>query len=124
MKRALPFSMVAVVLLAAAFQGGRFFQNASNGYHYSIREEKDYDSPMGPVYWSYVTESVGLPFLDPGTTVIQFGDRTIYKARRVFQESYPFAENIKTSDHAIAWEDGEYRFNLTVTTMPEFKGPR
>ena len=72
---------------------------------------------MGPIHWSYVTESVGLPFLDPGTTVIKFEGRTIYKAQRGFQESVPFAQSIETSDKSITWNDGEFRFHLAVDRM-------
>jgi hypothetical protein len=72
---------------------------------------------MGPVEWKYVTESAGLPFLDPGTTVIEFQGRTIYKARRGFQEDSPFAQNIQASNGCIEWDDGEFQFRLAIDEL-------
>jgi hypothetical protein len=55
-----------------------------------------------------------MPFLDPGTTVIEYRGRTIYKANRFFQESVPFATNIKVSEKQIDWEDGELKYHLNL----------
>ena len=73
---------------------------------------------MGSVHWSLITESIGTPFLDPGTTLIKWNGRTIYKAQRDFQESTPVATNLKTSDSAIEWDDGEYHYKLAITETP------
>ena len=117
MKRVFIYLTVGIVLIIVGVVGGRVFQHAKSGYHYKVRAEKEFPSPMGPIHWSYVTESVGLPFLDPGTTVIKFEGRTIYKAQRGFQESVPFAQSIETSDKSITWNDGEFRFHLAVDRM-------
>ena len=58
-----------------------------------------------------------MPFLDTEKTMISMGNRTIYKAQRDFQESAPHARNIETTGNSIAWEDGDYRYHLTVETM-------
>ncbi|MGL5020205.1 MAG: hypothetical protein ACRDBP_18865 [Luteolibacter sp.] len=110
-------AVIGLALLAAAFFAGRFVQHSNSGYHYDVIDTKDYDSPVGPIRWSYVTESVGIPFLDPGTTILEVDGRTIYKAKRGFQESSPFARNISATRNGIAWEDGDYRFDLTIHTM-------
>jgi hypothetical protein len=118
MKKPIAFTIAGVALVTAGFVAGRVFQHLRSGYHYEIREEKTYPWKPGGIRWRYVTESVGLPFLDPGTTILEFNERTIYKAKRGFQESVPFAGNVKTSDNGVEWDDGEYRFRLSVEPLP------
>jgi hypothetical protein len=122
MKRVLILIAVGVSMLTVGFFSGRAFQNAKSGYHYRLLEQKDYDSGLGPIHWSCAIESVGLPFLDPGTTTIKFANRTIYKAQRDFQEDAPYARNIQTSTNWIAWEDGDYKFHLTVESLRDESG--
>lgn len=117
MKRKFVYILVGLVLLAIGFASGCFIQQSRSGYHYDVRDTKDYDSPMGLVRWSYVTESIGTAFLDPGTTTLEIDGRTIYKAKRGFQESAPYARNITTSKDRIQWEDGDFRFDLTLQRM-------
>ena len=123
MKRKIILAVIGLALLAAAFFAGRFVQHGNSGYHYEVRDTKDYDSPVGPIRWSYVTESVGIPFLDPGTTILEVDGRTIYKAKRGFQESSPYARNISATQDGIAWDDGDYRFDLTIHRMKTGKPP-
>lgn len=117
MKRKIILAVIGLALLAAAFFAGRFVEHSTSGYHYEVRDMKDYDSPVGPIRWSHVTESVGIPFLDPGTTILEVDGRTIYKAKRAFQESSPYAKNIRATQDGIAWDDGDYRFDLTIHSM-------
>ncbi len=58
-----------------------------------------------------------MPFLDSGTSILEFDGRTIYKAKRAFQESSPYARNITAAQDGIAWDDGEYHFDLTIKRM-------
>ena len=117
MKRKIILAVIGLALLAAAFFAGRFVQHSNSGYHYEVRDTKDYDSPAGPIRWSYVIESVGIPFLDPGTTILEVDGRTIYKAKRAFQESSPYARNISATQDGIAWDDGEFRYDLKIHRM-------
>jgi hypothetical protein len=117
MKRAFNFITFGGVMLAIGFVAGAFYQNARSGYKYRLLEEKDYSSPLGSVKWSCFTETVGFPFLDPEKTMITVENRTVYKAQRNFQEATPRAQHIKTSGNLIAWEDGEYRYHLTMESM-------
>jgi hypothetical protein len=117
MKRALIYASVGAILVVVGFFAGEFCQHQKTGYHFEVREQKLFRSPLGKIEWSYVTESVGMPFLDPGTTIIKFEDRTIYKAQRYFQEDYPYARNIQTNDNSIMWEDGEFKFQLTIESL-------
>ncbi len=114
MKRVLVFATVGGIMLVVGFFGGRIYQHATTGYHYKLLEEKEYASELGPIQWSCFLESVGTPFLDPEKTTISMGNRTIYKAQRDFQEDNPHARNIETSGNSITWEDGDYRYHLTV----------
>jgi len=117
MKRSIIRLAIGSTLLLAGFVGGRLFQHAKTGFHFKILAEKQYGSSKDPVRWQSVSESVGVPFLDSGTTIIEYRNRTLYKAQRVFQESAPAAANISVSDRQIDWDDGELRFHLTIEEM-------
>jgi hypothetical protein len=108
---------VGVILLVGTFVVGALFQHARTGFHLKILAEKQYGTPADPVCWRYVSESVGMPFLDPGTTTLEYRGRTIYKAQRIFQASVPVVANVSVSGQQIAWDDGELRFHLTVEEM-------
>ena len=117
MKRLIIRLAVGTVLLVIGFVGGRLFQHARTGFHFKVLAEKQYGSDKDPVRWRCVSESVGMPFLDPGTTIVEYRGRTIYKAQRIFQESVPVAANIKASDNQVDWDDGEFQFHLTVQAL-------
>jgi hypothetical protein len=117
MKRAVIIVAVCGVMLVAGFFGGRAVQSAKTGYHYRLLKQKEYESSLGPIQWSCFVESVGFPFLETEKTMINMGNRTIYKAQRDFQEDAPFAENIVTSSNSVAWDDGDFRYHLTVEPM-------
>jgi hypothetical protein len=108
---------VGVILLVSVFVAGALFQYARNGFFFAVLAEKQYGASADPIRWRLVNESVGMPFVDLGTTIIEYRGRTIYKAQRIFQESFPVAENIKVTDKQIDWDDGELRFHLTVEEM-------
>lgn len=122
-KSLLKRAWIVLFILGVGFFAGRIDQQVSRGYHFKIRKEMNYDSALGGIRWRYITESFGMPFLDPGTTMIEFDHRILYKSKRGFQESVPFAQNIQTSGNAIQWEDGEYRFNLTLEKMERARTP-
>ena len=117
MKRKITVATTALALLAIGFAIGLFVQHNRTGYHYEVRDTKEYSSPVGPVRWSYVSESIGMPFLDSGTTILEVDGRTIYKAERAFQESSPYARNIIAVQDGIVWDDGDYQYNLTMKRM-------
>ena len=117
MKRKITLTIVCFALLAVGFTVGLFVQHNKTGYHYEVRDTKNYNSPIGSVHWSYITESVGAPLLDPGTTILEIDDRIIYKAKRGFQESSPYAQNIMADQNGITWEDGDYQYKLTMNKL-------
>ncbi len=99
-----------------------FIEKAIYGYYYTVRDEKTYPFKYGELEFRHVSESVGLPFLDPGTTILEFDHRSIYKAQRGFQELSPFAREIKINDNIIQWEDGDYDFVLTINRITDNNG--
>jgi len=114
MKSGLTRLAIGTTLLVAGFLLGCVVQHARSGVWYELRDEKTFGSEDDPVVWRYVTDSVGIPFLDAGTTTLEFRGRTIYKARCIFREDVPFASNIEVAGRTISWEDGELKFHLTV----------
>ena len=112
-----------VLILIVGFLAGRLFQHSKSGYHFEIRDEKKFESPLGTFRWRYITESVGTELIDPGTTVLEFEDKTIYKAKRYWQEGVPFAGNIKAKGNSVDWNDGEYRFHLTIEKEDQTADP-
>lgn len=119
MKRLSIRPAVGMILLFSAFVAGALFQYARSGFHFKVLAEKQYGASADPVRWRCVSESVGMPFLDTGTTIVEYRGRTIYKAQRIFQENFPVAQNIKVSDKQIDWDDGELRFHLTVEQIKQ-----
>lgn len=117
MKRKIILAVIGLALLAIGFAVGRFVQHNKSGYHYDVRDTKIYDSPVGPIRWSHVTESVGMPFLDTGTTILEVDGRMIYKAKRSFQESSPYARNIRATQEGVAWDDGDFQYDLKIQRM-------
>jgi len=109
------------VILGVGFFSGRAYQHAATGYHYKLLEQKEYASELGPIQWSCFFESVGTPFLDTEKTMIRMGNRTIYEAQRDFQDNDPHARNIVTTSNLIAWEDGDFKYLLTVEPMKKNK---
>ena len=92
------------------------------GYHYELRSEKHVPYAEGTVAIKYVTETMGLPFLDPGTSIITLeqesgGETTIYKARRIFKESYPFVSDVKVNGDEFEWNDGDKQYHLHITSL-------
>jgi hypothetical protein len=127
MKRALQLIAIGLGLIVLGFFAGRVFQYLKSGYHFETIDEKEIQSSLGTVEWKCVTESVGMPFLDPSTTIIDFKGRTIFKARRIFQENYPYARNVQVTNDTIVWDDGELKYHLAVEPLtnllvtPQFK---
>ena len=114
MKRKIIFFLLGLLLLVVGFIMGSFFQHLRSGYRYEVRDTKEYSFPVGPVRWSYIYESVGISVLDPGATILEFDGRVIYKAKRSFAESVPYAQNIVATPGGLAWDDGEFQFGLAI----------
>ena len=117
MKRFFLGALVVVVFLAIAFMAGRWFERMRNGYHFEVLEEKRIESTTGPIYWRNVSEYVGFPVLVTNSTLIEIDGRLIYKAQRIFQESYPVADHLKVNNGRIEWDDREYSYSLKLQKL-------
>jgi hypothetical protein len=111
----------ALVACALTFALGMQFQKM-RGYHYELRSEKRVPYGEGTVAIKYVTETMGLPFLDPGTSIVTLerdlgGETTIYKARRIFQEAYPFVSDVKVNGDEFEWDDGDKQYHLRISSL-------
>ncbi len=118
-RRAAIWIALIAAALAVGLKIGEFLQHQKSGYFYEIRNEKDYSTAIGRIVLRNVTESVGMPLLDPGTSTIVFEEPsglelTVYKARRIFQESYPYVDSIDVRSDRIRWDDGCYVYTLTI----------
>ena len=100
---------------------GRGFQKLGYGYTYDVSAKKECMIPVGNVCWTYGHEDFGIGFLDPGTTIIEFNDRIIYKSKCVFQEASPFADKLEAHGNTLDWQDGDYTFHLTIEKMEKKK---
>jgi hypothetical protein len=121
MKRLFIYFAVGIVLLIVGFMAGRISQYFRNGYDCRVIDQKEYASPLGTIQLSHVFETIGFQVFATETTIISLGDRTIYKAERVFQENDPYVADLKTSENSITWDDGRFRFHLTVEAAKKGK---
>ena len=112
LRTSLLFALLAGII-GAAIHGALF------GHYFVVREERIYPTAMGDLRWRYVTDTDGLPFLDPGITQLELKGRTLYKAKRYFQENWPVVDDVKVTGNTIAWDDGEYAYSLQITPSPE-----
>jgi len=117
--------IMAVSLLGAFALGclvGGLVQHLRAGYWHKLLKTESFPFPDGEVTLSYTAESIGMPFLDPETSVLTVRTKyglpiTVYKAKRMFQESCPVVQDVQTEDNQITWRDGINEYNLTVTPM-------
>jgi hypothetical protein len=121
-KKRVGYLAVGLGLVVGGFVGGRVYQHLQNGYSRVVLEEKEYATALGAVRWRCTSETVGFRFLEPETTELEFAGRTIYKARRGFQESMPVARNVRTDGGSVMWDDGEYAFHLSIEEVKKAEG--
>lgn len=113
--------LIAVAIFILGYLVGGHVQHSKTGYHYELHDEAVYDFELGTIRWQYVTETVGLPILDPGTTIIEFDNRRLYTARRAFQESAPYARDITVTEAGLNWQDGDYHYSLDIRVADDDK---
>ena len=116
-------AIIVLATLAVGFALGRGHAVLTRGYFYEIRDKKIFDSPNGPLEWRHVTKTVGLPFLDPGTTELEYNGRIFYSAGRIFQEDYPFAKDVVFDGRTIFWKDGEFSYSLKIEEIKKQNEP-
>ena len=127
MRRTVIWTMILAVTFAVGLIVGGFFQHLKTGYVYELRSQKTYLSPNGSLKLEYATESVGWPFLDPGTSTIVLEEPSsleivLYKSRRGFQESVPYPNEIIVTDNQIRWDDGIHAYTLQLEASQSSAG--
>jgi hypothetical protein len=116
--------VLIVVALVLGFASGSSVEHLRAGHYYEVRSEKEYPSAFGTITLRYVTDTIGLPFVDPGTCVVSLRDHTnwefqLYKAKRVFQENRPFVNDLVVEQDGLRWEDGIFRYALHIEKLSE-----
>jgi hypothetical protein len=124
MKKKLIIVVSFVVVFAIGCLLGAFLQHLRGGYWHKVLKTESFPFPNGEVTLSYTAESIGMPFLDPETSVLTVKTEydlpiTVYKAKRMFQESSPHVKDVKTANNQVTWQDGINTYQLTVTTIKD-----
>ena len=93
-----------------------------NGHYYELREAKEYKLLDGVMKWRYMTDTHGIPYMDPGSTELIYesngGEKiTLYKSYRGYQESIPWAQNIESDGGLLSWDDGLRKYELKITSI-------
>lgn len=123
--------LLAVLLLVAVFSGGvvvgAIVQHLRAGYWHKVLASESFPFPDGEVRLIYKQESIGMPFIEPETSVltVEIGHHlpiTVYKAKRMFQESTPLVRDVRTDGNRITWQDGINTYTLIVNPVEEEAG--
>lgn len=123
MKTALAISILAFAVFGAGIGIGRYHAIWTKGYYYEVHQQETYRAKSQTIEWRYVTKKVGLPFMDPGATEIEFNGRLLYSADCAFQESAPYARDIKFDGQNLEWDDGDFSYFLTIKESKYKKEP-
>jgi hypothetical protein len=110
--------LIGLALSSIAFMVGRWSERMQHGYAYKVNREKVVEFQVAPIYVRQVMEHVGISPMETETSVIEVDERTVYKAKRIFQENAPYVENVKVNNGLIEWDDGEYEFSLKMQKVP------
>jgi hypothetical protein len=112
----------------AAFFAGRFWEHFKNGHWYEVHDQRDFKAKIGTIRLEHVTDTKGWMVLDPGDSVItlqnELGlDVKLYQSKRVFQESWPWVDDVQIEGDHVKWSDGVSRYTLQIeriapTTQP------
>ena len=122
MKKKLIIAILIMVVFAIGCVLGAVVQHLRAGYWHKVLKTESFPFPDGKVTLSYTAESIGMPFLDPETSVLTVTTKyglpiTVYKAKRMFQESGPHVQGVKTDGNRIAWQDGINQYSLAITPI-------
>lgn len=124
MKKKLTIAVAFVMVFVIGGLLGAAVQHLRGGYWHKVLKTESFPFLEGEVTLSYTTESIGMPFLDPETSVINVTTRdglpiVVYKAKRMFQESSPSVRDVKTESNHVTWQDGINTYHLTIKPMNE-----
>ena len=108
--------------LAGAVLGGiavGFLVYLRTAYHSTVTSEKRLALNGMEILSRDGVEYVGWGFMEPnGSSLILTAEGglpiTLYKSQRIFQESYPLIDQVAVVDGRLVWNDGLYRYGLTI----------
>lgn len=117
--RWITYSVIIALVICLSFVAGRYFEHFPNGHWYEVRHQQDYETNHGHLHLLYVTDTHGIPSLDPGDFVISLQstsgyDIKLYQAKRGFQESTPIVDKVDIDGDQLKWTDGLYRYTLLL----------
>ncbi|PXA02869.1 hypothetical protein DDZ13_14870 [Coraliomargarita sinensis] len=96
--------------------GGEFF-----GHTYNESESETIEFEKGKIRRVYGHDYCGFEMLDPGASWIEFTDvgyrSLLFRVDRGFQEATPLVKKLKADGNRVSWEDGYYRYSLTIDEM-------
>lgn len=107
-------AITGILIFGAGALCGGAFRYLTQEPWVTVHRQEDFDFGGDKLRRSVTTESIGVPFLQPETTTLQYRGRILYKAQRGFQESTPFTQDVRTDGDSVSWHDGELKFRLTV----------
>lgn len=126
-RRFLAFAAIAAAVIVSFF-AGRFWEHLKNGHWYEVHDQRDFRAKMGTIRLNHVTDTKGWPFLDPGDSVISLHNASglnvkLYQSKRVFQEQWPWVDDVHVAGDHLKWSDGVSRYTLQIepiapTTQP------
>jgi hypothetical protein len=126
-RRLLIFAITALAVIASFF-AGRYWEHFTNGRWYQVHDHREYQGKLGTFRLRHVTDTQGWPFLDPGDSVISLENQSgldvrLYQSKRVFQESWPWVDDVQIDGDHVKWSDGVCRYSLQIepnapTTQP------
>ena len=124
MRKKLIIAVAFIVVLGVGGLCGAFVQHLRGGYWHKALKTESLPFQDGEVILSHTAESIGMPFLDPETSVLTVKTKyglpiIVYKAKRMFQESCPHVQDVKTESNHITWQDGINTYHLTVEPIGE-----
>jgi hypothetical protein len=127
-RRRIVAAAVLGVAIIASFFAGRYWEHFKNGRWYEVHDHRDIGTKVGTVRLSHVTDTNGWPFLDPGDSVISLQHESgpyvkLYQSKRVFQEPWPWVDDVQVDGDHVKWSDGVSRYTLHIepiapTTQP------
>jgi len=109
--------LTLVVLCTGSFLVGRCVQHWKTGYHFDVRHEKLHETDLGILRERYLTEKVGIPFLDRGVDTLELNHIRIYS--NILNRDDPGIRNLLIEGNRFRWDDGWYRYDVTIEDLSD-----
>ena len=100
-----------------SFLMGRCTQHMKTGYHFKVLQETLHETDLGILRERYLTEKVGIPFIDRGVDTLELNHIRIYS--NVLNRDDPGIRNLLIEGNRFRWNDGGYRYDVTIEELNE-----